>query len=300
MASGGNVSGRERIKTAQTGSLSPRITPGQKGNKAGATKDIMIDISKGRYWDFGINLVEGCTPCSPGCNNCWAMAMEARFRPPIEQDHYYLVHDFSIKTHPERLARPLKRKKPAVYSLWNDLFHSDVRDGFQESVYHVIRDCKQHTFLILTKRPSEMLRFTDWYTEYDKPIPDNIWHGLTVCNQQEANEKIPVFLMVPGKKFLSIEPMLEPVTLRWISAWNGKAIKPRPANTNHLDGLRMIDAVILGGETGPKARPIELDWIRKVRDDCEEAGVSFFLKHINKKEGRILDGREHNDLLWVK
>jgi len=251
----------------------------------------MIDISKGRYWDLPWSLVSSCTRCSPGCEHCWSLAMEKRFHKGVEG---------KIEVHPERLSVPLKRKKPTVYAIWNDLFHEDVKDGFQEQTYRVIWSVEQHTFLILTKRPQNMLRFVEWYTEHGVPFPENIWHGLTVVNQQEADEKIPIFLRVPGKKFLSIEPCLGPISLRWMVAWDGMATKPYPETTNHLDGLRLIDGVILGAETGPGARFMDLQWVRGIRNECEEAGVPFFLKHVSKEAGRMLDGRTHNDLPWHK
>jgi protein gp37 len=255
-----------------------------------------INLETGRYWDLPWSLVSGCTRCSPGCDNCWALAMERRFRKPVEMDYSYLVADTPIQLHPERLSAPLKRKKPTVYAIWNDLHHKDVRESFQEQVYNVIESCNQHTFLILTKRPYGMFKFIEWYTENGKKIPDNIWHGLTVVNQQEADEKIPIFLQVPGKKFLSIEPCLEEINVQWtrdIEDYSGGVwqIKRIPIG---------IDAVILGGETGPGARPMHPDWARSVRNQCEQAGVPFFLKHVSKEAGRILDGRTHNNLPWVK
>lgn len=226
-----------------------------------------------------------------------------------------------IETHPERLSVPLKRKKPTVYAVWNDLFHNEVKDGFQEQVYRVIWSVEWHTFSILTKRPQNMLKFVEWYTDHGVPLPDNVWNGLTVCNQQEADEKIPIFLQVPGKKLLSIEPMLGPINILKV---------PGPSQP-----MNEFSCIILGGETGPGARPMHPDWVRSVRNQCEQAGVPFFFKswgeyihddQLNymddlareldaasiqpdidgfykvgrKRAGRILDGRTHNDLLWVK
>jgi protein gp37 len=149
--------------------------------------------------------------------------------------------------------------------------------------------------------------------------PKNLWTGLTVCNQEEADEKIPVFLEVPGKKFLSIEPMLGPIDL---DATCGPC---------HCWRDGSIKAVILGGETGPGARPLHPEWVRSVRDQCQSADVPFFFKQWGewvhytqycfgvgapclssvkvenelyrvgrKAAGRLLDGRTHNDLPWVQ
>ena len=215
------------------------------------------------------------------------------------------------KTHPERLSIPLKRKKPTVYAVWNDLFHEAVPDEFRQSVYLKAGEYQRHTFLILTKRPRKMAHFFDYRMMLDL----NVYHGLTVCNQAEADEKIPVFLQVPGKKFLSIEPMLGEIFLTRISSGPGFSDWHYP--------IRGVDAVILGGETGPEARPMHPDWVRSVRDQCAAAGVPFFFKGwgaygVNylmddnmkmipgsewmdkgvKPSGRLLDGRTHDELPW--
>lgn len=217
-----------------------------------------------------------------------------------------------IITHPERLDIPVKRRKPTVYSIWNDLMHNAVPDSFIGKVFEDMASCQRHTFLILTKRPERMIPFV-W--------PDNVWTGLTVCHQDEADEKIPVFLEVPGKKFLSIEPMLGPIDL---DATCGPC---------HCWRDGSIKAVILGGETGPGARPMHPDWVRSIRDQCSAAGVPFFFKqwgewvpsyqcethrfvkpkpyncymwddlstswrYGRKFAGRLLDGWTHDELPW--
>ena len=283
----------------------------------------MIDIPKGRYWDLPWSLVSGCTPCSPGCDHCWALAMERRFCHPEEVGR--------IQIRPERLSIPLKRRKPTVYAVWNDFWHESVPDDFQYKAYDEM--VERHTFLILTKRPHIAAAYYAEGKHEDLLPRDNIYHGLTVCNQQEANEKITVFLQVPGKKFLSLEPLLGPIDLRPEHLPSGV--------TDPYWLLKCIDAVILGGETGPGARPLHPDWVRSVRDQCAAAGVPFFLKSLgewgflpkfvsatpipgktppwgkyevhtwddgwsvrvgkkNLKNGRLLDGRTHNDLPWVK
>jgi protein gp37 len=231
-----------------------------------------------------------------------------------------------IEVHPDRLKR-FNTRKPKVFAIWNDLFHDAVPDDFIDEVYGVI-GLLDNTYLILTKRPARMestlnrlIKSWSAICKRDVMLPNNIWHGLTVCNQQEADEKIPIFLQVPGRKFLSIEPMLGPIDLE------------RPLPGPDINGVCQpwmiqgdIDAVILGGETGPGARPLHPDWVRSVRDQCAAAGVPFFLKqwgeyvpvdnnnpigkHLTligkqwvdrvgrKKAGRLLDGRTHDELPW--
>jgi protein gp37 len=195
-----------------------------------------------------------------------------------------------IITHPDRLDIPLKRKKPTVYALWNDLFHEDVLNDFQIKAYNSMYVNGRHIFLVLTKRP---VRMESFFRLHAPGAPSsqfsNIYHGLTVCHQQEADEKIPIFLQVPGKKFLSIEPMLGAIDFSYnrfcgVMGW-GPPDPPRRGE-NQEERLKAqsrwvlgkIDAVIVGGETGPGARPIHPDWVRSVRDQCQAAGVPFFFK----------------------
>jgi protein gp37 len=209
--------------------------------------------------------------------------MERRFRKPI-----FLPDDpigsFPVVTHPDRLSIPLTRKKPTVYAVWNDLFHEAVPFEFVDLIYEKMGMSPwPHTYLILTKRPQRLLDYvlntsTAMGTPLMQAIPQferpfsQIYHGLTGCNQPELETKIGDFFQVPGNKFLSIEPMLGPVDLHPF-LWS-----------HHSEGNRAwaekgaVDAVILGGETGPGARPLHPDWVRSVRDQCAAAGVDFFFK----------------------
>jgi len=226
--------------------------------------------------------------------------------------------------HPSRLDIPLRTRKPTVFAIWNDLFHEDVPDEFINSAYRVMRDEIRHTFLVLTKRPERMTKI-ERITGLEIGLIDNIWHGLTVCNQQEADEKIPELLKVPGKHFLSIEPMLGPVNISRFMAHSIHCIKCHPGGSPC--NCSRPDAVVLGGETGPGARPMDPDWPRSVRDQCQAAGVPFFFKQWgewlpafmvddetkykdqiidgtimcrvgSKAAGRLLDGKEYNELKW--
>lgn len=235
----------------------------------------MIDISKGRYWDSPWSLVSGCTPCSPGCEHCWSASMTHRFHHPMS-NLTTIAGKFAghIVVHPERLGIPLSRRKPTVYAVWNDFWHESVPDDFQYKAYDAM--VERHTFLILTKRPHIAAAYYAEGKHEDLLPRDNIWHGLTVCNQQEADKKIPVFLQVPGKKFLSIEPMLGPIDdLILRTDRVGRDITNLPGLWDETDNRI---AVILGGETGPGARPMHPGWVRSVRDRCVAANVPFFFK----------------------
>jgi protein gp37 len=241
----------------------------------------MIDISKGRYWDEGIKLVSGCTKCSPGCDNCWSLAMEHRF-----------ANTGKVIVHPDRLKR-FNTSKPKVFAIWNDLFHEAVPDSFAvETIYETYKH-NQNTYLFLTKRPDKMAVICNFIALQD--MQDHIWHGLTVCNQREMEEKSEMFFSVPGNKFLSLEPLLSKVI---IPPW--------------VIEKKLLSCVILGGETGPGARPMHPAWVRSVRDQCASAGVPFFFKGLGKcgatgfltikdfalNGGRKLDGRTYDELPW--
>ncbi|KLU61857.1 phage protein Gp37/Gp68 [Peptococcaceae bacterium CEB3] len=147
-------------------------------------------------------------------------------------------------------------------------------------------------------RNSSGSEYKPWgYTNKLFPLP-NVWFGVSVENQTTADERIPLLLQTPAAvRFISAEPLLEPVSLRWLAAWDGKASNPQSSMTNEYDGLRKLDWVIAGAETGHNARPMHPDWVRGLRDQCQEAGVPFFFKHWGKKEaGRLLDGRTWDDM----
>jgi protein gp37 len=253
-----------------------------------------MKIENGRYWDLPLSLVDGCTPCSPGCDHCWSASMAHRFRGDAIGVTELWTGKFNgkILTHPERLDIPLKRRKPTVYAVWNDIFHEDVPFDFIGEALATASIRSQHTFLVLTKRPTRIL---DLYKYWENKYPpfkmgnggfdaDNIYLGLTVCSQQEADEKAPVFLRVPGKKFLSIEPCLSNISL-WEEYLNIKWVE-------------YFDVVIMGAETGAGARPMDLEWARTIRDECEVAGTPFFLKQVDKKRNRLLDGATYDQLPW--
>ncbi len=221
----------------------------------------------GKYWDRAWSLVDGCTPVSPGCEHCWSKAMGERF------------HRWPEKAMPrrDRLDIPLKVKKPTVWAVWNDLFHEDVPFRFICDTIEIIKNCPQHIFLILTKRPERALEI---FTALLSPPLDkfnkckNLWLGVTAENQEMADSRIPELLEIPAaKRFVSIEPMLGPIDIER-HLWNYIYVNNSTLNKN---GER-VDWVICGGETSPKARPMHPDWVRNLRDQCQAAGVPFWFK----------------------
>lgn len=223
------------------------------------------------------NPVVGCTKLSAGCKHCYAETMAKRLQAMGTPGY---EHGFKkIRLLPGRLSEPLMRVKPTIYFVnsMSDLFHDDVPVWFIEQVFETMRRAPQHTFQVLTKRAERMAEVLA-----DKDIPDHVWLGTSVENKRHGVPRIAHLQQTPAKtRFLSVEPLLEDI--------------------GSID-LAGISWVIVGGESGPKARPMNPQWARNVQSQCEQAGVSFFfkqwgahgadgVKRSKKANGRELDGR---------
>lgn len=228
-------------------------------------------MENGKFWNEGVTLVDGCTPCSPGCDHCWSAGISHRFK--RDQINKYSVNppqyttidgkfNGHIACHPERLAR-FDKKKPTTFAVWNDFFHGAVDHQFRCDAYKKMMLRERHTFLILTKR-------ADFAAQYAQPF-HNIYHGLTICTQAEADEKIPIFLQVPGKKFLCLEPLLEDIVI-------------------YPHKILQLEGIIIGCETGPHRRPMDLKWAVYVAEECDAAGVKVFVKALD------INGRVEKDI----
>jgi protein gp37 len=240
---------------------------------------------EGKYWDFGWQLIEGCTRVSSGCDHCWSLAMEKRFRKGPD-----------IKFHNERLHRPFFYKKPTSFSIWNDLFHESLSFEQIDQVFDTICQCLQHIFLILTKRPENALRYFMWLgnqlkkigfdsipsqsedlLNYVGEIP-NVWFGTTV-EHPDYLWRIGKLLQVPAKfRFVSCEPLLSEINLHPFICKYGDIKKPEQKYSNICETSEKINWVIAGPETGPGARPMKREWIESLYQQCRDAGVPFFDK----------------------
>lgn len=234
------------------------------------------------------NPVTGCTKISAGCKNCYAERMAKRLAG--RAGYPESPNQFKVTLHPDRLEQPLKWKKSRLIFVcsMSDLFHDDVPGSFIDKIFAVMAASKQHTFQILTKRPETLVqwyRWTDYFGGGDY-LP-NVWLGTSVENQEQADKRIPELLKVPAKvHFLSCEPLLENIELE---------LSGRNYGINFDTWSARIDWVIVGGESGPGARPIDPEWVRSIKRQCEDSSVPFFFKQWGgankKKKGRELDGR---------
>lgn len=251
-------------------------------------------LAKGMWWGRAWSLVSGCTRVSEGCDNCWLRAQQNRYRPQEKG---------CVTIHEARLTLPLRVKKPTVWAVWSDLFHPAVTEEFCESAFDYMGQAKQHIFLVLTKRPERIDDFP--WLDYGANLRSNVWLGTTAENQARLDERLPHLLKWPGKKFLSLEPLLGDIDL----ARRGLALRlDSMSSWQKMDYENSIDWVIAGCEKigGRPGRLANSEWYCSLRDQCQAAGVPFFLKQAEevsldyatrKARGKIikvpfLDGRQ--------
>ena len=283
-----------------------------------------MNRTKIEWTEVSWNPITGCTPISEGCQNCYAARMAKR----LAGRYGYPADDpFRPTFHSDRLHEPYRWESPKMIFVCSmgDLFHEDIPAAVIYRILRVIKETPQHTYQLLTKRPERartIFANVLWHNGWDR-LP-NLWLGVSIENQKRADERMPHLLTVNnvGVRFVSIEPMLAEVSI-----------------TQYLYCLYIftavgefkfvpLDWVIVGGETGPGARPVHPDWVRKIRDECLALGIPFFFKHWGewkewdpgepewslrrpaftfpdgktvfrigrKAAGRLLDGREWNEL----
>jgi protein gp37 len=219
------------------------------------------------------NPLTGCTKISPGCRHCYAERMARRLQ-AMGQPNY--SNGFQLAVHERALEQPLRWKRPQVIFVnsMSDLFHKDVPDDFILRAFDVMTRAHWHQFQILTKRSERLAELSpriSWLR--------NIWQGVSVENQDYTYRVDYLRITGAATKFLSLEPLLGPI--------------------NALD-LTGIDWVIVGGESGPGARPMQAEWVLSIRDQCRREGVPFFFKQwggfSKKKAGRLLEGRTWDEM----
>lgn len=232
----------------------------------------MAQTSTIEWTDVTWNPVSGCTKISAGCDNCYAERFAERWRGIPNHPYEF---GFDLRLHPHRLEQPLKLKKPSFIFVnsMSDLFHKDIPADYIDCVFDVMERADQHIFQVLTKRSTILKRYVN--KRYaDRAAPAHIWLGVSLENSTQTSRLTHLQSARASMRFLSIEPLLGSVG---------------PLN---LDGIHWV---IVGGESGPRHRPIEVEWVREIRDQCASANVPFFFKQWGgarpKAGGRTLDGR---------
>jgi protein gp37 len=234
----------------------------------------MSSESKIEWTEQTWNPASGCTKVSPGCKHCYAEVMANRLKHMSASGYQ---NGFELTLQPHRLQQPLKRKKPTVYFVnsMSDLFHEDIPDEYIERVFDVIRRTPQHTYQILTKRSERLPGFFK-----TRSCPKNVWLGVTVEDKEYGVPRIDHLRQVVATvRFVSVEPLLEDLG---------------PVDFSD------IHWVIVGGESGHKARPMKPEWAENVRLYARAAGAAYFFKQWGTwgsdgvKRKKHLNGRELN------
>ncbi len=233
----------------------------------------MAQQSSIEWTDATWNPVTGCSKISPGCKHCYAERMAKRLQ-SMGQPRYR--DGFKLTLQSDVVEQPLTWRKPRLVFVnsMSDLFHDEVPLWYLEKVFHVMATASWHVFQVLTKRSERLAEIANrlvW--------PPNVWMGVSV-ESEDYTYRINDLSGIPAAiRFLSVEPLLGPI--------------------NRLS-LTNIDWVIVGGESGPHARPVNPRWVRSIRNDCVTARVPFFFKQWGgtrkSKTGRVLDGRTWDEL----
>ena len=233
----------------------------------------MATVSSIEWTEMTWNPVTGCTKLSQGCKNCYAERMAKRLH-AMGSDRYR--NQFAITLHPDLVDAPKRWRAPRTIFVnsMSDLFHEDIPAQFIASVFQTMADCPQHTFQVLTKRSDRLAELASRL-----PWPPNVWMGVSVEDARVAYRVKDLAATPAALKFLSCEPLIGPL--------------------DRL-ALRGIDWVIVGGESGPRARPMERAWVLSILRQCRTARVPFFFKQWGGKRkdltGRTLNGRLYSEM----
>ena len=229
--------------------------------------------SKIEWTDATWNPVTGCNKVSPGCKLCYAERLAKRLKATGMVKYR---NGFAVTLHPDTLEVPLRWRKPRTIFVnsMSDLFHDQVPDQFVRDVFSAMELAHWHRYQVLTKRPERVAALNS-----ELPWPEQIWLGVSVESDRYVHRIDLLRATGAATKFLSLEPLLGPLP------------------ELNLDG---IDWVIVGGESGPGARPMEADWAREIRDQCRDAKIPFHFKQwggvFKKRHGRLLDGELWDEL----
>lgn len=239
----------------------------------------MGQASNIEWTDATWNPITGCTKIGPGCDHCYAERFARRWRGV--KDHPY-EQGFDLRLWPSRLSQPAAWKKPRMIFVnsMSDLFHKNVERKFIDEVFDAMEFADWHIYQILTKRSSLMRNYIS--QRYgNSSVPTHIWLGVSVEDTARKRRIEHLRQINSVARFISFEPLLEHI---------GKV---------NLSGIAWV---IVGGESGPLARPIEPNWVIDLRDQCRTTGVAFFFKQWGgtrpKSGGRLLEGQECNEFPW--
>ena len=239
----------------------------------------MAQASQIEWTDATWNPVTGCTKVGPGCDNCYAERFAERWR-GVEGHPY--EQGFDLRQWPSRLSQPSQWMKPRMIFVnsMSDLFHKEIERTFIDQVFDAMEVADWHVYQVLTKRSSLMRRYVrDRYR--DAAVPEHIWLGVSVEDAEHTGRIKHLRQIRSAARFISFEPLLGPI------------------GAVDLSGIAWA---IVGGESGPKARPMAPSWATELRDRCRQFGVAFFFKQWGgprpKSGGRLLEGREWNGFPW--
>lgn len=269
-----------------------------------------MGTSKIEWTNATWNPLAGCTRASEGCDNCYAAQMALRLEAMAKADiaagkdpggkAKYIgiatkngrgvpAFNGTINLDVDELQRPYTWKKPRMIFVnsMSDLFHKDVPEWFIFAAFNAMAENHRHTFQVLTKRPD---RAAQLLSRYSTGTPPNVWIGTSVENQEQADKRIPALLTIPAAvRFLSMEPLLGAVSVEIIDGVFYDGGMPFPWQRLENPGINWI---IVGGESGPNARPMHPDWARRIQVECQRAGVPFFFK----QWGEWLPGGQGGDM----
>jgi protein gp37 len=226
------------------------------------------------WTDASWNPTTGCTKVSPGCDNCYAERFAERWRGVPGN---YFTTGFDLELRPNMLDRPAtwRGRRLIFVNSMSDLFHVDVPDEYIDRVFDRMEAIDRHTYQLLTKRPERLRRYAAKRYRA-RPVPAHIWFGVSVESNQYAWRVDMLREVAAPVRFLSVEPMIGPV------------------DQVNFEGISWI---IVGGESGPRKRPIDPAWVREVRDRCLALDIAFFFKQWHKAgTGRELDGRTWDEM----